>query len=284
MLTPQQVKQEQHEQWSRAAAGWRKHDERLRSVTAPVTERLLRLSGVAAGHRVLDIASGTGEPGLPAAQIAGPEGHVLLTDMSQEMLDVAREKAETQGLRNVSYQRVDGEELEVTAGSFDAAQCRFGMMFMPEPVRCLQQVHRALKPGGRFAVAVWGPPEGNPFFTLPLAAVRKHAEVPQPDPGAPGIFAFADREKLDAVFNEARFRDVQTEELALPMAVFDSGHDMWAYMKDMAGPLVDIVANLPAEKQAAIGEEVATAAGGGDPNAPVSLMGLALLAVGTKTQ
>src|SRR3990172_7968195 len=98
---PQAIKREQLEQWGRAEGSWRKHDERLRQVTATVTQRLLEVAGIAPGHRVLDVASGTGEPALPAAEVVGPGGRVVLTDQAEQMLAVAREMAAARGLSNV---------------------------------------------------------------------------------------------------------------------------------------------------------------------------------------
>lgn len=280
----QTIKAQQKEQWGRAAAGWRKHDQRLREGTAPVTNRLLKLAGIAPGQRVLDIASGTGEPALPAAEIAGPDGFVLLTDQAQEMLAVAREKAQARGLRNVDFRLVDGEELGVEPDSFDAVLCRWGIMFMPEPGRCLQQAHRALKQGGRMALAVWGPPERNPFLAVPMSILRKHySGPPLPDPAAPGgVFSFADRAKLEAAFTEAGFEQVQTEELELPMAVFDSGEAYWQYQMEFAGPLASLFSRLSPSAQEAASQEVIRAAPMGDREGKVSLNGLALLASATK--
>src|SRR3990170_5112484 len=136
---PEAIKERQRQEWGLAAAGWRKHDARLIENAAPVTRRLLALAGLSPGMRVLDIASGTGEPALPAAEVVGPGGRVVLTDQSEEMLAVAREKAEARGLRNVEFRVADGEELEAGDGEFDAVLCRWGIMFMPEPVRCLRQ-------------------------------------------------------------------------------------------------------------------------------------------------
>src|SRR3972149_7335030 len=97
-LHPQAIKEQQREQWGRAASGWRKHDERFRRVTAPVTRRLLEMAAIAPGHRVLDIASGTGEPALPAAELVGPGGRVVLTDQAQQMLAGGRGMAQAPGL------------------------------------------------------------------------------------------------------------------------------------------------------------------------------------------
>jgi len=280
-LDPRAVKQEQQEYWNRAAAGWRKHDERFRQVTAPVSRRLLELAGLSPGMRVLDIASGTGEPALPAAEVVGPGGRVVLTDQSEEMLAVAREKAEARRLTNVEFRVADGEELDAGDGEFDAVLCRWGIMFMPEPVRCLRQARAALKPGGRIAMAVWGPPERNPFFVLPMAVLMKYADVPRPGPGEPGVFAFAERGRLAAAFTEAGFGGTMFDEMELPMAVFDSGHEFWEYLREM-GPIARHVAELSGEVQQKVGEEIAAAAGGGDPNGAVRLNGYTVFASAVK--
>ena len=280
-LDPRAVKQEQQEYWNRAAAGWRKHDERFRQVTAPVSRRLLELAGLSPGMRVLDIASGTGEPALPAAEAVGPDGRVVLTDQSEEMLAVARQKAEARGLTNVEFRVADGEELDAGDGEFDAVLCRWGIMFMPEPVRCLRQARAALKPGGRIAMAVWGPPERNPFFVLPMAVLMRYADVPRPGPGEPGVFAFAERGRLAAAFTEAGFGGTMFDDMELPMAVFDSGNEFWQYLREM-GPVARHVAELSGEVQQKVGEEIAAASGGGDPNGAVSLNGYTVFASAVK--
>ncbi|HEU4759696.1 MAG TPA: class I SAM-dependent methyltransferase [Dehalococcoidia bacterium] len=277
------IKEQQKQQWGRAAAGWRKHDERFRSVTAPVTSRLLELAAVGPGHHVLDIACGTGEPALPAAALAGPSGFVLATDMAAEMLEVARDKARAQGIANVEFRLADGEELDVEPATFDAATCRWGIMFMPEPQRCLRQAQRALRSGARMAVSVWGPPQRNPSLALPMGILRKYIQEPLPDPTAPGgVFSFADESRLASVFTEAGFRDVHIEGLEFPMAVFDSGYEYWQYTLDIAGPLATLVNRLPADIQQTVRQEVAAAVAGGDPQGPVSLNGYTLLCSAAK--
>ena len=158
----QAFKELQRKNWQRAAAHWRKYDEQLCRNGAAITARLLELASIQSGHRVLDIASGTGEPGLPAARIAGPSGFVLLTDQSPEMLAVARDKANAQGLHNVDFRVSDAEQLQLDPESFDAALWRGSLMLMSDPVRCLRVVYESLKPGGRIAVQVVGRREANP--------------------------------------------------------------------------------------------------------------------------
>lgn len=281
-MDPQEIKQRVLQEWARAAPGWRKHDTRLRETSEPVTLRMLELAAIAPGQRVLDIASGSGEPAIPAAEVVGLEGYVLGTDISADMLEIAREKAQARGLNNIEFLVVDGEELDVEAESFDAVLCRWGIMFMPEPVRCLRQAHQALKPGGRIVVTVWGPPERNPFFTVPMSVLRQHIDVPPPQPGAPGIFAFADPDRLASALQEAGFRDAQVEETVLPMALFDSGEEYWQFTRELAAPIAALVAQLPPDTQHAISREVAEAAVAGSPEGKVSLNGSPLFACGVK--
>ena len=282
-LDAQAIKERQREQWGRAAAGWRKHDERFRRVTAPVTRRLLEMAAIAPGQRVLDIASGTGEPALPAAELVGPGGRVVLTDQAEQMLAVAREMAAARGLSNVEFRLADGEELEAEPEAFDAATCRWGIMFMPEPLRCLGHVRDALKPDGRVAFAAWGPPERNPFIALPAMVLGKYLEAPPPNPTLPGgVFSFAAPGKLESTFAEAGFRDVQVDALELPMAVFDSGQEYWQFQRDIAGPLATMFAQLPPAAQQAAEKEIIQAASMGHPEGKVSLNGYTLVASAVK--
>ena len=276
------VKEQQRQDWARAAPGWRKNHDHLAQVTAPVSRRLLELADVAPGKRVLDIASGSGEPAIPAAQIVGPEGFVLGTDLSPEMLAVARDNAQQRGLANIEFRQVDGEELDVEPGTFDAVLCRWGIMFMPEPLRCLRQAHRALKPGGRIAVSVWGPPENNPFFTVPMAVLRRYTEVPAPQPGAPGPFAFADSSRLAAALQEAGFTDVGVDGMDVVMADFDSGEAYWRYTRELAAPIATLFERLPADTRETVGREIAEAAVAGRPDGRVLLGGHPLLGYGVK--
>ena len=277
------IKEQQRTQWGRAADGWRRHDDRIQRQTAPVTRRLLQLAAVAAGQRVLDIACGTGEPALPAARIVGPQGFVLATDIAPEMLEVARDKAAAEGISNVEFRLVDGEEIDVEAESFDAVTCRWGIMFMPEPLRCLRQAQAALKHGGRFVAAVWGPPERNPWLVTPMVQLREFLDTTPPDPTQPGgPLSFAAQGKLESVLAEAGFGQASVEGLELVMADFESGEEYWQFQRDIAGPLATLFAQLPADRQEAAAAAIASAAGGGDPKGRVHLSGYALLASGVK--
>jgi ubiquinone/menaquinone biosynthesis C-methylase UbiE len=259
MNDPAALKDREHRTWTHVAPGWRKHDAMLTRLSRPVSLRMLDLAGVGAGHRVLDIACGTGEPALPAAERVGPAGFVLATDVVEDMLAFAREKAAARGLGHVEFRGVDGEALDVPPASFDAATIRWGLMFMPDPVACLSRARVALRPGGRIAAACWAPPEKNPFIAVPVAAIRRHVDVPQPPPGAPGIFAFADPARLRAVLEEAGFSEVAVEPLELVMSEFDTPEEGWTFLRELAGPIAMLVAAQPPDVLAAIGRDAVAA-------------------------
>jgi SAM-dependent methyltransferase len=197
------TKELEHLSWTEAAPAWRRYDTRIRTTFAPVTERMLQAACVGADARVLDIACGTGEAALAAAEQVGPGGFVLATDFVAEMLAFAREKAVQRGLDNVVFRRVDAEELEVPAGSYDAVLVRWGIMFMSDPGACLKRARAALRSGGRIAVTCWAGPERN-AWAGPVSA--------------PSLFAFADPDRLRRAMEDAGFEDVVIDEVHVGFA------------------------------------------------------------------
>jgi ubiquinone/menaquinone biosynthesis C-methylase UbiE len=282
MSAPANPKATQHQTWTAVAPGWKKHDQRLVETAAPAAERLLDRAGVKAGMRVLDVASGTGEPALRAAKRVGPSGSVLGTDFVEPMLAFAREKAVAQGLQNVEFRCVDGETLDVPAGSFDAATIRWGIMFMPDAVACLRQVHKALKPGAHVAVACWASPEQNLWASVPAKLLMKAAEVTPPPPGAPGIFAYADPKRIESTLAEAGFKSITVEPVELTVADFDSAADYWNYTREMAGPVAALFAKLSPEKQASVTSEILAEVDRLSPGGRTVLRGVTWVAAGQK--
>jgi len=252
------AKQREFENWTEVTPGWARHDERLRVSLNPVSERMLDAIELREGQEILDIASGTGEPALLAAERVGPGGRVLGTDFVEGMLELARHKAAARGLRNAEFRRVDGEELDAAPGSFDAVLIRWGIMFMPDPQACLARAHAALRPGGRIAVACWGPPDRNPWAALPIAVLKRHMEVPTPPPGAPGLFSFADPARLRGALETAGFTGVAVDDVSVEFGgPFDDGASFVTFTTDIAGPIARLFGKLPDEKRREVIGEVA---------------------------
>ncbi|MGB5305413.1 MAG: class I SAM-dependent methyltransferase, partial [Gammaproteobacteria bacterium] len=250
------LKERERNSWAAAAAGWRRQDALLRKGAAPVTARMLERAGIRAGHRVLDIASGTGEPALSAAALTGDSGCVIGTDLVEEMLAFAREKAQQAGLGNIEFRCVDGELLALEAATFDAVTNRWGLMFMPEPKACLAAAHAALKPGGRIVLACWTTPDQNPFVGLIMETLADYMAIPQPPPGTPGIFAFADPERLQSVLESAGFDAIELETLEVDVIEVADGRCYWEVMSDLAAPVMLLVRQLDPATRAAFIEDV----------------------------
>jgi ubiquinone/menaquinone biosynthesis C-methylase UbiE len=251
------AKAQEHKRWSTASPAWKRYDAELLAWVAPVTDRMIERLGLEQGQRVLDLASGTGEPSLAIAERVGPLGAVLGVDFVDEMLATAREKAARRGLTNVEYRTQDGETLDVAEHSFDRASMRFGLMFMPEPVAAMKRVHRALRPGGpQLASTAW-PPAKNPWAALVVAALKRQMEIPAPPPGATGLFAFADPDKQRSTLAEAGFGDVKIEEVPNEVGSFVDGASYCDFIFTLSGPLAGLLAQLPVDKQAQVKREVA---------------------------
>ncbi len=260
---PVEIKDREFKTWTLVAPGWRKHDARLVEVTTPVTERMLALAKIGSGQRILDLACGTGEPALAAAARV-KDGHVVALDFVEEMLEFAREKAATQGIRNITFQKADAEELHFPDASFDAVTVRFGLMFMPEPQACLKKAYRVLKPGGQFVGACWSAPKENLWASLPMGIIRKELGMDPPPPGSPGLFAFADPARLESIMRETGFHHVSVEPVAVRMAEFDSGAEYFEWLRELAGPIALLFLQIPENRQQAVRAEIERQATGSD--------------------
>ena len=151
------------------------------------------MAAPAPGESVLEIAAGPGDTGFLAAELIGESGRLVATDLSSRMLAAAERRAAELGLRNVEFRQVDAQAMDLESASFDVALCRWGLMLMADPAAALAETRRVLRPGGRLALAVWGPREANPWNTTIQGAFGDHGLLPPPaDPSEPGIFRLAD--------------------------------------------------------------------------------------------
>ena len=237
---------------------WRQYDEMEARLTRPVSERMLDLAGVSSGMRVLDVAAGRGEPAVPAAHRVGARGWVLAVDLAAEILQIARERARREGLRQIEFQIADAEALQVPEASFDVATLRWGLMYMRAPERALACIHRALKPGGALAIASWVEPARVPFASLPRRLLERYRTVPLPPSDGPGVFRHADRSTLEAALQRNGFSLEASEELEVPVVEGRDGRAIVAWVLGMGGPLAKLVNELPAHQQAAWEEALCT--------------------------
>ena len=196
---------------------WRRYDAVEARLTAAVSERMLDLAEVGTGQRLLDVASGRGEPALRAAARVGPRGQVVATDGSAAMLDFARLRAAADGLANLRFEVAAAETLAGVDGPFDAALCRWGLMYMDDPQAALAAVRQRLRPGAPLVAAVWAEPARVSYWSMPRDLLARHiALLPEP-PDAPGTFRFAAPGQLRDALLSAGLEVVHESEMATPV-------------------------------------------------------------------
>lgn len=233
-------------QWDAAAAGWNAHTADISAWLRQPTDAMCRMAGVKAGSRVLDVAAGAGDQTLAIAQWVGAKGHVLATDLSPAAVALARDNAGRAGLSQVEARVADGEDLGVPEATFDAVVCRLGLMFFPDPLRGLREMHRALRPGGGACTMVFSRPETNPCITVLMATALKHAGLPARDPFLPGgLLSLGRPGRMDALFQSAGFRDVATTALDAVFHLPSVDHYM-AFVRRSASPILQILGRLDA--------------------------------------
>jgi SAM-dependent methyltransferase len=232
-VSPERLKEEQRRDWDTAAAGWKKWWPLFEQCASHVSERLVELAGVRPGARVLDIATGNGEPALTAARRAAPGGFVIATDQSPGMIAIARERAAAAGAANVEFRQIDGESLDIPERDFDAVVCRWGLMFMPDYAGAVRAIHARLKPGGRFATAVWASADRVPMIAIGAEAVRRIASLPPPPADALGPLRLADESRMRVALSAAGFRDITVERMIVEF-VFDSPDDFTQMRVDVS--------------------------------------------------
>jgi SAM-dependent methyltransferase len=241
---PIQYKQTTKEQWQAAAAAWNRWGPALEQWLGPATELMLDMADIRPGDRVLDLAAGAGGQTLVAARRVGLTGSVLATDLSSNILAFAAQNAQRAGLTNVQTQVMDAENLEFEEGMFDAVICRLGLMFFPDQSKALTGIYRVLKPGGRLASKVFTSAEKNPFFSLPVAIIRRRAQLPLPLPGQPGPFSLGGSGVVERLYQQAGFSDVQVQVVSAPLRLA-SATECVRFERDSFAALHQMLSGLP---------------------------------------
>ncbi|MGH2883467.1 MAG: class I SAM-dependent methyltransferase [Solirubrobacteraceae bacterium] len=207
MTSADEIRDGQRATWAGLSAGWEKWDsviiDQLRPVGAAIIERL----AIGDDQRHLDIAAGTGEPGLSIAKLS-PKGRVVLTDLVAEMLDIAARLARAQGVANIETSVCSADDLPFDDATFDSVSVRFGYMFFPDMAKATAEFARVLNPGGRLCSSVWVKPEDNPWTTIALQAIATETVVAPADPDGPNMFRCAAPGYVSALYERAGLHDI----------------------------------------------------------------------------
>jgi SAM-dependent methyltransferase len=243
------------DQWQGAAEAWHRWIPVLRQWAGPVTNLMLDRVGVGPGHRVLDIAAGDGDQSLTAAARVGPGGHVLATDIADNLVALAARTAREQGVQHLEARVMDAENLTLEDGSFDVVISRLGLFFLPDLPRALSEIRRVLKPGGRLGAIVFSTPDKNPFFSVPISIIRRRAQLGPPLPGQPGPFSLGAPGMLANAFTRAGFADVQAETVSTPLRMA-SARECARFERESFGALHQMLAGMSATAREEAWQEV----------------------------
>ena len=222
-----------------------------------VTAALVEYSCPLPDMRVLDLASGTGEPGISLAQQV-PQGSVVAVDQSLELLDIAAGRARGKHLLNFTTQQADAHQLPFADHSFDLATCRFGVMFFNEVERALAELRRVLKPGVRACFAAWGPIE-QPYWQTTMKIVHRRVGGAMLPTEGSNPFRFSVAGSLSAVLSAAGFRELQESTENLPWTWPGDAEEVFEYACAIAAPFRPMLERVRAEQWPAIRAEAKAA-------------------------
>ncbi len=252
-------KAQQREQWSNVAPGWRQQWGVFEQGARPLSERMMELAHVAPGQRVLDVATGIGEPAMTAARLVGSSGKVVAVDQASQMLVMARERMLEAGIRTVEFIEGDAETIPLPLDSFDAVVSRWGIMFFHDPVSALARFRSSLVGGGWLTAAIWGPPERVPLISLPFSVLSRSMRQPPSLPSGSNPFALSVPTTLEQVLRDAGFVHVQSEPFPVTF-VFGSMDDFRAHLQEISPPIRMVMATTSLEDQAVFWRQLADAA------------------------
>ncbi len=270
---------QQHESWNRFAAGWKKWDAVNMQFLQPVGEKIIKHLHLKSDSKVLDIASGTGEPGLSIAAIAS-QGKVTALDLSEAMLSIAEEHAAERQLRNFETQEGDISSLDFADQSIDAISCRMGFMFFPDIPAALSEMHRVLKDGCWLAASVWDIPQKNFWVTVTMGTIAEVMQLEPPPPDAPGMFRCAKPGFMHEHLLQAGFRNIK--ETIVPTGLKLDPETYWEMITEVGAPIVAALSQADSQTQENIRERVFEKIHAAFPDGHVYLQASAIVIAGQR--
>ena len=280
MPSADEIRDAQRATWARLSVGWEKWDSVIMDQLGPVSAAIIDRLGIADDQHHLDIAAGTGEPGLSIAKLA-PAGRVVLTDLAPEMLDVAARRGTAQGITNVETTVCSADDLPFDDATFDSVSVRFGYMFFPDGAKATAEFARVLKPGGRLCSSVWVKPEENPWTAIVMQAIATEVAVPPPDPDGPNMFRCAAPGFVSALYERAGLRDIAESDVGVEL-VTRSPEQYWDMISEHVSLAVAALQQVDHATRARIRAHAIATVSEFQQGGTVRVPGMARCIVGTK--
>lgn len=223
------------EAWSRVSAAWDAHADGIEQTHGTSTGVLVEMAAIESGDRVLELGAGTGHFAVQLADLVGPGGALVASDISPAMVDLIKERLA--GRHHATAQVIDAAAIPGAAEAYDVVVSRMGLMFVPEPLKAFQEIRRVLRPGGRLAAAVWAAPGRNPWMTAVGMAAVMNGVLKGPLPTEPGgPFSLGDPEQLEKLAHDAGFPDVRVETAEF-IRHYESAAEHFTMVRVLAPPI-----------------------------------------------
>ena len=250
----EQIRNQQKESWNKFSGGWKKWDGMVMEFLKPMGDEIIALLNPQNNDIILDVAAGTGEPGLTIASML-KDGKVVITDLAEDMLTIAQENAIKRGINNIETRACDVCELPFADNTFNAISCRFGFMFFPDMLLAAKEMVRVLKPGGKIATSVWNVPEKNFWVTAIMGIINRNMELPSPPSGSPGMFRCAKDGFISNIFLQAGLKNIYQTEVPgkLNCKTVDA---YWNMQTEVGAPIVAALSKANDEVKEKIKKEV----------------------------
>lgn len=231
-----EIREQQKETWNKFSTGWKKWDDFTMNFLKPMGDLIIKELDIKETDEVLDVACGTGEPGLTIAGMA-KKGKVTGTDISDKMLKIAKEIAESKGIKNYETKSCDVCELPFDENTFDKISCRMGFMFFPDMQLASDEMFRVLKSGGKMATSVWTTPDRNPWSARIMSIINSNMQIPPPPAGAPGMFRCGTAGFIKEIMEKSGFKEVKEQPVNSTVA-YENFEHFWVMLNDVTAPVV----------------------------------------------
>jgi SAM-dependent methyltransferase len=275
-----EIRNVQRATWARLSGSWEKWDSIIVDQLAPVGAAMIERLGIAEDQRHLDVAAGTGEPGLSIAKLA-PNGRVVLTDLSPAMLDVAARRAGAQRISNIATRVCSADDLPFDDATFDSLSVRFGYMFFSDMAAATAEFARVLEPGGRLCSSVWVKPEENPWTSIAMEAIATEAALTAPDRDGPSMFRCAAPGCVSALYEGAGLHEVEEWDVGVEL-VTQSPEQYWEMISEHVSLAAAALQEVDEAARARIRANAIAAVSAFEKDGAVRVPGVARCIAGTK--
>ena len=254
LSSAEEFKAAQKAGWDSVAVGWQEWWQTFEKDAQKLSDHLVELTKINYNSKVLDIATGIGEPAVTAAKKVSKggdgSGYVLATDIAAHMLSIAKQRAASLGLQKmIEFKEGDAETIRLPTSKFDAALCRWGLMYLPDLEAGLSNIYRSLVDGGRLAAAVWASSDKVPFLSVVMSTVLKETQKLPPPSGIPGPFSLADQRITETTLSETGFKDIAVQRMNV-IFTYDSAEEYTHFHQAILAPAHALLADqTPTRKE-----------------------------------